>query len=89
MIAFGSRRSRIGCASSFAIHTVLTDNGIQFTNQARHKYAFHHIFIFDGVCDERNIEHRLTKLKHPWTNGQIERMNRDHQGSDGQTLPLR
>ena len=22
------------------------------------------------------IEHRLTKIKHPWTNGQVERMNR-------------
>ena len=22
------------------------------------------------------IEHRLTKPKHPWTNGQVERMNR-------------
>ncbi len=33
-----------------AIHTVLADNGIQFTNQERHKYAFHH--IFDRVCDE-------------------------------------
>ena len=26
------------------IHTVLTDNGIQFTNQVRQKYAFRHIF---------------------------------------------
>jgi transposase InsO family protein len=57
-----------------AIHTVLTDNGIQFTNHARHKYAFHH--IFDRVCDENGIEHRLTKINHPWTNGQVERMNR-------------
>ena len=57
-----------------AIHTVLTDNGIQFTNMAHHKYAFHH--IFDQVCDEQGIEHRLTKIKHPWTNGQVERMNR-------------
>jgi hypothetical protein len=23
-----------------------------------------------------SIEHRLTKVKHPWTNGQVERMNR-------------
>src|SRR3546814_932901 len=58
----------------YAIHTVLTDNGIQFTNMAHHKYAFHH--IFDRVCDEHGIEHRLTKVKHPWTNGQVERMNR-------------
>ena len=38
---------------SYAIHTVLTDNGIQFTNMAHHKYAFHH--IFDRVCDEHDI----------------------------------
>jgi transposase InsO family protein len=61
-------------AVPYAIHTVLTDNGIQFTNMAHHKYAFHH--IFDRVCDENGIEHRLTKVKHPWTNGQVERMNR-------------
>ena len=48
--------------------------GIQFTNQERHRYAFDH--IFDRVCSEHEIEHRLTKIKHPWTNGQVERMNR-------------
>jgi len=31
--------------------------------------------IFDQVCEEHNIEHRLTKIEHPWTNGQVERMN--------------
>jgi transposase InsO family protein len=61
-------------AVPYAIHTVLTDNGIQFTNRACDTYAFHH--IFDRVCDENGIEHRLTKVKHPWTNGQVERMNR-------------
>jgi transposase-like protein len=61
-------------AVPYAIHTVLTDNGIQFTNRACDRYAFHH--IFDRVCDENSIEHRLTKVKHPWTNGQVERMNR-------------
>lgn len=55
-------------AVPYAIHTVLTDNGIQCTNQARDKYAFHH--IFDRVCEENDIEHRLTKVKRPWTNGQ-------------------
>ena len=25
---------------------------------------------------ENDIDHRLTKPKHPWTNGQVERMNR-------------
>ena len=27
-------------------------------------------------CRENGIEHRLTKIKRPWTNGQVERMNR-------------
>lgn len=32
--------------------------------------------LFDRFCDEHDIKHRLTKIKHPWTNGQGERMNR-------------
>ena len=31
---------------------------------------------FDRVCRRQGIEHRLTKPNHPWTNGQVERMNR-------------
>src|SRR5690554_5303105 len=61
-------------AVPYAIHTVLTDNGIQFTKRTRDIYDFGH--IFNRVCDENGIEHRLTKVKHPWTNGQVERMNR-------------
>jgi transposase InsO family protein len=61
-------------ALPYRIHTVLTDNGIQFTNRALDARAFAH--IFDRVCSENGIEHRLTKVRHPWTNGQVERMNR-------------
>lgn len=61
-------------AVPYKIHKVLTDNGIQFTNHDHHKNAFTH--IFDRVCNEHQIEHRKTKIKHPWTNGQVERMNR-------------
>jgi transposase InsO family protein len=32
--------------------------------------------MFDMRCEENGIEHRLTKIKHPWTNGLVERMNR-------------
>jgi hypothetical protein len=32
--------------------------------------------MFDMRCQENGIEHRLTKIEHPWTNGQVERMNR-------------
>ena len=28
------------------------------------------------LCDEWGIEQRFTKPAHPWTNGQVERMNR-------------
>ena len=58
----------------YKIHKVLTDNGIQFTNHVHHKNAFPHIFA--RVCHQHSIEHRKTKIKHPWTNGQVERMNR-------------
>jgi len=58
----------------YRTHTILTDNGVQFTNRKQDRYAGHH--IFDRVCDEHEIEHRLTKINHPWTNGQVERMNR-------------
>lgn len=58
----------------YKIHTILTDNGVQFTNRSCDVHAWAH--IFDRVCQENNIEHRLTKISHPWTNGQVERMNR-------------
>jgi transposase-like protein len=58
----------------YKIHTILTDNGIQFTNRRADRWAIDH--IFDRVCIQNHIEHRLTKVNHPWTNGQVERMNR-------------
>jgi len=73
MAAAGFLRNLIAVVP-YAIHTVLTDNGIQFTNRAQDRLAFEH--IFDRVCREHRIDHRLTKVKHPWTNGQVERMNR-------------
>jgi transposase InsO family protein len=58
----------------YHVHTVLTDNGIQFTNLPHQTRAFMH--LFDRICKAHGIEHRLTKPNHPWTNGQVERMNR-------------
>lgn len=60
-------------AVPYRLPIVLTDNGIQFTNHERHVHACEH--IFDQVCRDHEIENRLTKIKHPWTNGQVERMN--------------
>jgi len=70
----------------YKIHTILTDNGIQFTNRRKDTSAVAH--IFDQVCDENEIEHRMTRINHPWTNGQVERMNRTIKDGNGQALPL-
>ena len=31
---------------------------------------------FGMICEANDIEHRLTKPNHSWTNGHVERMNR-------------
>ena len=67
-------------AFPYAIHTVLTDNGMAFAglpknrNGPTRRYLGAHIFA--GVCTEHGIKHKLTKPYHPWTNGQAERMSR-------------
>ncbi len=70
------------------VHTILTDNGTHFTDprdpgsaaiEIREAIAAGETFrahAFDHACAQLDIEHRLTKPKHPWTNGQVERMNR-------------
>ena len=64
----------------YKINTVLTDNGMAFADLPKNRegpsrrYIGPH--IFDRVCLEHGIEHRLTKPYHPWTNRQAERMNR-------------
>ena len=66
-------------AVPYKIHTILTDNGIQFRFAPRYangptaRYMTH---MFEMRCHENGIEHRFTKINHPWTNGQVERMNR-------------
>ncbi|QNQ63379.1 IS481 family transposase [Brucella sp. 6810] len=60
----------------YKIHTVLTDNGVQFVQydkRAENGFVGH---IFGAVCSANGIEHRQTKPYHPWTNGQAERMVR-------------
>ncbi len=66
-------------AVPYPIHTVLTNNGIQFWLPPRYangptaRYLTH---MFDLRCAEHGIEHRFTRINHPWTNGQVERMDR-------------
>jgi len=75
-------------AVPYKIHTVLTDNGIQFTTpgaggsavplikEAMANGELFRAHAFEYACAKADIEHRTTKPKHPWTNGQVERMNR-------------
>ena len=64
-------------AVPYKIHTILTDNGIQFAEQPRNRNSVtYRKMRFDMICEANGIEHRLTKPNHPWTNGQVERMNR-------------
>jgi len=58
----------------YKVHTLLTDNGIQFRNLPHHPNAGPH--PVGRLCAEWGIEQRFTKPAHPWTNGQVERMNR-------------
>lgn len=73
-------------AVPYKVHTVLTDNGIHFTDreswtaaEIKEMIARKQLFrahAFEVACARNDIDHRLTKPKHPWTNGQVERMNR-------------
>lgn len=64
-------------AVPYRAHTILTDNGIQFAEQPRNRNtAYSRPMRFDIICEANSIEHRLTKPNHPWTNDQVERMNR-------------
>ena len=66
-------------AVPYRLHTVLTDNGIQFADLPRNRdgwTARYRVHRFDQICRANGIELGLTKPYHPWTNGQVERMNR-------------
>ena len=77
-------------AVPYKINIILTDRaigsplvretmarGIQFAEQPRNRNTvISRLSRFDMICNANEIEHRLTKPNHPWTNGQVERMNR-------------
>jgi transposase InsO family protein len=66
-------------AIPYEINVVLTDNGIQFADLPKNRSgptAMLRGHPFGRACQQHAIEHRLTKPNHPWTNGQVERMNR-------------
>ncbi|MCX7953162.1 MAG: integrase core domain-containing protein, partial [Deltaproteobacteria bacterium] len=61
----------------FKIRTILTDNGIEFTYsllpKGKRPQEEH---PFDQECVREGIEHRLTKFRHPYTNGMVEAFNK-------------
>jgi transposase InsO family protein len=75
-------------AVPYKVHTVLADNGTHFTDPAGDSWSPVEIremiteqkpfraHAFEYACALNDIDHRLTKPEHPWTNGQVERMNR-------------
>ena len=79
-------------AVPYTVHTVLTDNGTQFVDNspvdeaadaeaeaiwaARGEPRIYRVHAFAHACERNGVEHRLTEPRHPWTNGQVERMNR-------------
>ena len=63
---------------SFEITHVLTDNGLEFTNKLIKSKKGNYCkkpSKLDVVCNDNNIEHRLTKPGTPKTNGMVERVN--------------
>lgn len=59
------------------VHTILTDNGIQFAEQPRNRStAYSRPMRFGIICAANGIEHRLTKPNHPCKNGRVGQMNR-------------
>ncbi len=73
------------------IHTVLTDNGMAFADLPNNRDRYPEMKalfggqLFDRVCREHGIKHRLTKPCQPRTNGPAERMNRSIKDATSKT----
>ena len=82
------RKAARTAVSAASAHSFRRCYGIQFTTPGaggsavpliKEAIANGELFrahAFELACARNDIEHRTTKAKHPWTNGQVERMNR-------------
>jgi len=71
-------------AVPYRVHTVLTDNGTHFTTPGNKSSTVPDIkraletgepfraHAFEFACAQNNIDHRLTKPRHPWTTDEVE-----------------
>lgn len=74
-------------AVPYKIHTILTDNGIQFAEQPRNRNTvYSRPMRFGLICEANGIEHRLTKPSMDQWPGRAHEPH--HQGGDGETLSL-
>ena len=76
---------RLIAAVPYKVHTVLTDNGTHFTTPGDTSSAAPDIkaaleagepvcaHAFEYACAQNDIDHRLTKPKHPWTTDVIDK----------------
>jgi len=55
------------------IERLLTDCGTEFTTWHQEAIENHE---FEKTCKRLGINHTTTKVKHPWTNGYVERLNK-------------
>ena len=66
----------------YPVHTILTDNGSEFTDRYRGAHWYEGgrgvsgLHAFDCICKAHGITHKLTRPFTPQTNGMVERFNR-------------
>ena len=83
--AAGDFLRRLIAAVPYKVHTVLTDNGTHFTTPGNTSSAAPDIkaaleagelvwaHAFEYACAQNDVDHRLTKPKHPWTTDVIDK----------------
>ena len=74
--------SKVKAACPIKIIKLLTDNGSQFTDRFTSKKKDDYgkripsgKHVFDRLCEQFEIEHRLIPPRHPQTNGMVQRFN--------------